>query len=356
MMKSANIPAASITILLASLLLFISACRPAKLPRKTFLVMGTVFTVTLPADRADYLEPAGVLSANALYEMENRLSFYQADSEIARLNQAAGAAPVPLAPETLAVLHAARRYGELSGGAFDITVAPLLQIWGLRGGPPPANPPAPKDLERIRRLVNFRRLEIGGRTARLELPGMQLDLGGIAKGFAVDEVARIMQRHGLTNVLLNLGGNLRALGAAAPGSPWRIAVQHPFAAGRVLGKLDLRDGEAAATSGNYERFVMIGGRRCAHILDPRTGRPAEGMASVTVIVAGHDAAMDADALSTTLFVLGSEAGAGFLRTNFPGCAALFVPNRQPLELHATSAFAARFIPAPEYAGLLRLIP
>ncbi len=337
-------------------MLFISACRPAALPHKTFLVMGTVFTVTLPADRADYLEPAGVLSANALYGMENRLSFYQADSDIARLNQAAGAAPAAVSPETLTILRAARRYGELSGGAFDITVAPLLQIWGLRGGPPPANPPAPDEREPIRRLVNFRRLKIGDRTARLELPGMQLDLGGIAKGFAVDEVARILQRHGLTNVLLNLGGNLRALGAAAPAAPWRIAVQDPFDSGRVLGALDLRDGEAAATSGNYERFVAIGGRRYAHILDPRTGRPAEGMASVTVIGAGPDAAMDADALSTTLFVLGLEAGAGWLQTNCPGGAVLFVPDRRPLELHATPAFATRFTPSPECAGLLRRLP
>ena len=123
-----------------------------------------------------------------------------------------------------------------------------------------------------------------------------------------------------------------------------------------MGKLALRDGEAVATSGNYERFVTIGGRRYAHILDPRTGRPVEGMASVTIITTGPDAAMDADALSTTLFVMGYEQGAGFLATNFPDFAVLFVPARQPLELYATPAFATRFTPAPEYANRVRLLP
>ncbi len=354
--SSPAIKAVGAAVLLGGLLLALTACRPAALPRKMFLAMGTVFTVTLPADRADYLEPAGVLSANALYGLENRLSFFNPDSDIGRLNQAAGAAPAPLARETIVILQAARRYGELSAGAFDVTVPPLLRIWGLRGGTAPGQPPASAALEEARRCVDYRRLEISNQTARLARPGMQVDLGGIAKGFAVDEVARIMVKHGLTNVLLNLGGNLRALGAAAPGVPWRIAVQNPFAAGRVLGTLALQDGEAAATSGNYERFVIIGGRRYAHILDPRTGLPAEGMVSVTVIGAGPDAAMDADALSTTLFVMGLEHGAGFLQTNFPGHAALFVPDRQPLELHATPAFAARFTPAPEYAGRLRRLP
>jgi len=351
-----SVTSAGIAVWLGGLLLALTACRPPALPHKTFLVMGTVFTVTLPADRADYLEPAGVLSANALYELENLLSFYRPDSDIGRLNQAAGAAPTPVAPPTLAVLRAARRYGELSAGAFDITVAPLLQTWGLRGGAPPRQPPAAAELDAARRRVDFRRLEIGNQTARLAQPDMQLDLGGIAKGFAVDEVARIMVKHGLTNVLLNLGGNLRALGASAPGQAWRIAVQNPFVPGQVLGVLELRDGEAAATSGNYERFVTIDGRRYAHILDPRTGRPTSGMAGVTVIGGGADAAMDADALSTTLFVMGIESGAGFLKSHFSRHAALFVPDRQPLEIHVTAEFAARFTPAPDQAGCIRLIP
>ncbi|MGI6087487.1 MAG: FAD:protein FMN transferase [Kiritimatiellia bacterium] len=355
-MKLANFPPVLRILLLAVLLSVMTACRQAALPHKTFLVMGTFFTVTLPADYADYLEPAGVLSANALYGLENQLSLFNSESDIGRLNRAAGGAPIPVSEETIAILRAAHRYGEISGGAFDITIPPLMKVWGLRGGPAPEHTPSPAALTEALQHVDFRRVEIGDQTARLASPGMQADLGGIAKGFAVDEVARIMLKNGLTNILINLGGNIRAQGYATPSAPWHVAIQNPFAEERVLGKLALRDGEAVATSGNYERFVTIGGRRYAHILDPRTGRPVEGMASVTIITTGPDAAMDADALSTTLFVMGYEQGAGFLATNFPDFAVLFVPARQPLELYATPAFATRFTPAPEYANRVRLLP
>lgn len=355
-MKLANLRTLSQTLLLAGLLSGMTACRPAALPHKTFLVMGTFFTVTLPADYADYMEPAGVLSANALYSLENQLSLFNSESDIGRINRAAGGEPIPAAKETIAILRAALRYGEISGGAFDITIPPLMKVWGLRGGQTPEQTPTPAALDEALRHVDFRRVEIGDGTARLAAPGMQVDLGGIAKGFAVDEVARIMLKNGLTNILINLGGNIRAQGYAAPNTPWHVAVQNPFAEGRVLGKLALHNGEAVATSGNYERFVIIGGHRYAHILDPRSGRPAEGMASVTIITTGPDAAMDADALSTTLFVMGREQGAGFLATNFPSFAALFVPDRQPIEIYATPAFAERFTPAPEYANRMRQLP
>ncbi len=333
-----------------------AGCRAPRLPQSTFLAMGAFFTFTLPADQADFREPVNVLSANILYDLEDLLSFYREGSDVSRLNMSAGSDFIDIAPTTITLLNTARRYSDLSAGAFDITVAPLLALWGLRGGAALKAPPTPEALEAVLPLVNYRHLEIENNAARLTLPGMQLDLGGIAKGFAVDEIARTMLQHGVKNVLLNLGGNIRVLGKAAPDKPWRVAVRDPFNGDRVLGWLDLRDGEAVATSGNYERFINIDGVRYAHIINPRNGQALTDMAAVTILSSSPDAAMDADALSTTLFVMGVESGANFLRANFPEQAALFVPNRQPLEIHVTPEFAMRLIVASDYTSTVKLIP
>jgi thiamine biosynthesis lipoprotein len=154
---------------------------------------------------------------------------------------------------------------------------------------------------------------------------------------------------GIRNAMVDLGGNLRCRGEPRPGEPWKIGVRDPFDRERLIGVLRLTDGWAVATSGNYERFVTIAGKRYAHILDPRSGYPVEGMAGVTVLA---PTATDADALSTTLFVLGPVKGRDVLARK-PGCHALYVPDRQPMEIRVSAGFRKFFTPEPSFADHVR---
>ena len=181
------------------------------------------------------------------------------------------------------------------------------------------------------------------------MPEMQLDLGGIAKGYAVDRAFEALRDMGETDFLINLAGNMRAHGRPAPTRPgWRIGIRNPFAEGTHFGTLVLADGEGIATSGSYERYVIIDGVRHGHILDPRNGRPVSGMIAVTVVATS---AMEADALSTALFVLGPEAGAELLQAH-PGCGAIFVPDVHPRRLRVTRGLKDRFRPEPAWRAVI----
>jgi len=341
--------------LVAGLVLFpaCAARRPA--PKQSFLAMGTLGSVSLPASEAGRLAEATAIVTNVLRDLEERCSVYRPESELSGLNARAGQAPVAVSRELRELLVLAKAYGDLSAGAFDVSVGPLMKLWGFNQNQPPTRPLTPGQVRPFLDKIGYRHIILSNDTAFLDQVGVQVDLGGIAKGYAVDRCCAELLKHGFSNALVNLGGNMRALGApgtsGAPGTPaqdlaWQIAVRHPFAPGQSLGKLSLSNGQAVATSGDYERFVTLDGRRYAHIMDPRTGFPVRGMAGITVLA---PTAVDADALSTTLFVLGIPEGLKILQQK-PGCAALFVPDRQPLEIRVTAAFAEQFRPDPEVAG------
>jgi thiamine biosynthesis lipoprotein len=170
---------------------------------------------------------------------------------------------------------------------------------------------------------------------------MQLDFGAIAKGYAVDQVWQTARERGLSNALIDLGGNLRAMGEAKPGrGGWLTGVRDPFTDSRLIARVLLYDGEAIATSGNYERFVEINGQRCAHIIDGRTAMPVTGMAGVTVVA--PDAAT-ADALSTALFILSIEKGKALLKEHYPDALALWIPDAQPLQIITTDKMEQRLL-------------
>ncbi len=310
--------------------------------------MGTYGSIMLSgADRGRADEWASI-AQNKLKELERAWSVFRSGSEVGRINAAAGDAPVPVSAVTRDAVAAAIRYGSLSGGAFDVTVGPLMKLWGFRSDVPPDQPPPPEAIRETLERVGFRRIVVGPNTVFLERPGMVLDLGGIAKGLAVDAVCEELRRRGARNFLVNLGGNIRVFGRVGPKRPWRVGVRDPFDREKLLGVLALESGEAVATSGNYERFVEIGGRRYAHILDPRTGRPVEGMAGVTVVARS---AGEADAMSTALFVLGVERGREALRY-VPGCHAVFIPDRRPAEAFVTGGLMRRM--QPEIGWMLRM--
>ena len=224
-------------------------------------------------------------------------------SEVARLNREATAGPTPIETEVGAVLETAARIGRESRGAFDISVEPLVRLWGFLGGTPQV--PSGADIDETRQLVGWDKVlwdsEAG--TLALASPGVKIDLGGIAKGHGVDMVADHLRAAGVTDALVDLTGNMVALGSPPGREAWTIGIRDPSDVHPHLGTLHL-SGAAIATSGNYQQFVSQDGRRYGHILDPRTGWPAEGLSAVTVVA---DRAIDADAWATALFVLGPEA-------------------------------------------------
>ena len=324
-----------------------SACSPRHPATQSFSSMGTMASVTVAAEYRERLSQSAEEVRAVFRRVENALSTYQRDSEISRLAAAAGRSPLALSAETYRALELSRQYGELTLGAFDVTVAPLVRLWGF-GGEARHNTPAPELIQERLRLVDFRRIELRGGRAFLPA-GMSIDLGGIGKGYAVDLGFEALRRSGIPAAMVDLGGNIRVLGQAEPGTDWTIGVRNPFEKERVLGKISLTDGMAVATSGNYERFVEMSGRRYSHIIDPRTGYPVEGMAGVTVISLN---ATVADALSTGFFVLGMNPSREVLR-KLPGTEVLFIPDRDPIEIWLTPGMARLFSPHPEFASSVR---
>lgn len=306
-----------------------------------FTGMGTIGSLILPHDAAPRA-PALVQAVSSLVSnLEVRLSVFNPQSDLSRLNASAGTGSVEVSTDTRAVLEMALQVGEESGGAFDVTVGPLMALWGFRGGLTAPHIPTDMEKEEALRKVGYHHLVMTGRLARLDQPGVRLDAGGIGKGYAVDRCWDRLRQGGEDRFLMNLGGNMRACGQPTPERKWTVGVRHPFKEGSILGKIKLPSGLAVATSGHYERFVMRDGVRYSHIMDPRTGSPVRGMAGVTVVA---PTAVEADVMSTTLFVMGSEAGLAMLAKTGRQVEALFVPDRQPVEIRMTPGMASLFEP------------
>lgn len=284
--------------------------------------MGTVAEFTMRTDGVT-AERAQKLAATAFREVNSNLSVFVQDSAVSRLNRGESVRVETLS-HLVEVLLLALETAEASDGAFDPTVNPLMRAWGFRGGTPSI--PSETAISNAMATVGWRRITLSSvenDSVLVSAGGAELDFGAIAKGYAVDFAYERLVENGFTDFLINLGGNIRVSGSPEPGrTDWNIAVRDP--SGRHPPSplpRPLRSGEAVATSGSYERFVEIDGHRYSHIIDPRTGIPVDnGLGSVSVIA---PSAMMADAYSTTLFVLGREAGAAFLSAH-PGCTAVFI--------------------------------
>jgi thiamine biosynthesis lipoprotein len=293
----------------------VTACQPRdELATYTGGTMGTTYhvTVTGPPGGASRDQVQACIDGT-LREVNARLSTYAAGSEISRLNRSRSPDWIPISPMLHAVLVAAQRVNRESGGAFDVTVGPLVALWGFGADtqtPAPVVTPAIDALAAARRSAGHELLELrgGARPAvRKRVPMLTLDVNGIAPGFAVDRIAACLEQNGFANYLVELGGEVRGHGHRADGRPWQVAVEAPLAGERVAyAGLDLRD-VAVSTSGDYRDFRMTtDGRRISHTIDPRTGRPVEhALASVTVV---HTSATMADAYATAFMVLGTDAG------------------------------------------------
>lgn len=335
-----------------ALLALLTGCRERpKINESSFTAMGTGGSLAIAATHPDQVPYYASAVKGILEELEAEMSFHRDTSDLSRLNRSAGGTPVPVSGHMYRVLELSKSFGERSGGAFDVTVGPLVRLWGFAGGTPPEDPLSPAAVQGALGNVGYQHLVLSSNTAFLDKAGVQADLGGIAKGYAADVCAQALLDRGATNFLVNLGGNMKAVGRPPLHRYWKIGVRNPFDRDNILGVLRLRSGMAVATSGNYERFVTIHGKKYAHILNPRTGMPVEGMAAVTVLA---PTAVEADALSTSLFVLGVEEGTRMLRGT-PGGEALFVLDRQPIEIWMTPGFRAAFSPIRQISGRVFVI-
>ncbi len=295
----------------AFLMLTGCAASGAEETERTFFAMDTVMQVRVFGDGG---EEAVQAVCDEVQRLESLLSRTQPESDITRLNQSAGGGTwVALDGETAEVLDMALRYGEETGGAFDVTIAPVMDAWGFGTSEEEYRVPDGTELAALLPLVDSGLLTLDreNSSARLETAGMEVDLGGIAKGYAADRAKAVLEEAGITSALLNLGSSTVGLVGGKPdGSPWRIAVRDPADESASLGTLALTDC-SVSTSGGYERYFEADGVIYHHILDPETGYPAEkGLLSVTVVT---DDGSRADAWSTALYVMGAEEALSFWR-------------------------------------------
>ncbi len=290
-------------------------CEPRRLYTDNRLLMGTFVEVTSRDKRA------AAIVFDEIKRVEDLLSKYKPSSEVSRLNTAgsirAGADLYRIVKISIGVTHETE-------GAFDITVAPLVDLWGFTTKRYAL--PAPEAVIRTLPLIGADKISLNPSENMIQfnVTGMKIDLGGIAKGYALDCAIQALRDHGIKDCLINLGGQVSAIGfkSAAPAinpfglirpQPWRVALKNPRTKG-LDADIEIRD-QSISTSGDYEQFFITGGKRYSHIIDPRTGYPADtGIIAVTVIAPDGTTA---DALSTAIFVLGKEHGEE-LAKKFPG--------------------------------------
>lgn len=285
--------------------------------------MATRFELVLWGEDASWLRAAGEEALEEIARLEALLSFYRPSSELSGINARAAADAVPTSPRLFHLLLRARELSAVTGGAFDITVAPLLQCWGFVGGT--GQMPGLLAIEAARELVGIRHvlLDEANYTVRFDRPGVMLDLGAIGKGYAVDCAIELLRECGVTRALLHGGGStVYAVGAPPDDIAWRVAVQRPFADDDAdeesyLAMLALCD-TSLSVSAPHGKWFLSEGRRYGHVIDPRSGYPASRSITAAVV---SSSATDGDALSTALLTLGPE-WLPDLERMYPGIGAL----------------------------------
>jgi len=273
---------------------------PAATATVDFFAMDTYMSIT--ANGVD--AKAAVDAAQAeVYVLENELSRNLPASEISKINAQSGLLPVTVSQETFDIIADAVSYSEKTNGAFDITIAPVMDIWGFTDSK--FRVPSAAEIQAVLPLVNWKKIVLDKTKLTVELPvkGMELDLGGIAKGYSSDKVQAVMHGYNITSALISLGGNVAVFGTKADGSLWKIAISDPAAPDSYIGVLTATD-VSVITSGGYERNFIKDGVTYIHIMDPALGTPVQSdLLSVSIVTADG---VQGDSLSTALFVMGKD--------------------------------------------------
>ncbi len=299
-------------VLLTGLLL--TACQPSageKVYRETrFLFDTEVYIEAYGGASSEDVQQAGERAMEQIATLDQAANFYAADSEITMLNEAAGLETVALSEDTFALLERALEIAELTNGAFNPAVGPFVELW--QTAKTDGVLPTEEEVALLLPLADYKKIELDAaqRTAFLQEEGMSVDLGAIAKGFAVERAVEILQEGGVESAIVRAGGNVYALGEKPDGTSWRVGIRNPFQLDETIKFVELHN-QAVDTSAIYEQNFSINGKEYGHIIDPRTGYPAEGTASSTIITTSPSLA---DALSTAVFILGHEEGAALIET------------------------------------------
>jgi thiamine biosynthesis lipoprotein len=281
-----------------------------KLHRQQSYVFGTLVEVTVYGEKEEKARQVTDQVLKDFDQMHQTLHAWQPGTlerinGILALARPDAPARAALPPGLVPILQDATRLSELGEGLFNPAIGNLVRLWGFHSDTFEARLPDPGEIERlVKANPRMTDLHIDGLMLTGANPAARLDLGGYAKGHALDLAAGYLKSQGVRNALINIGGNIMALGSKG-GTPWRVGIQHPRRAG-ALATLDLKDGEAIGTSGDYQRFFEINGKRYCHLIDPRTGWPADKTQAVTVIARGDRAGTLSDVASKPLFIAGPE--------------------------------------------------
>ncbi len=340
MKRSVIIPILAIPIFLMTL---ISCSGNRETPyTETYFALGTVCTITLYEKVNDF---KFIEAFEVIDKIEAKMSPVISGSELDMINSNAGLRAVKVSDETFLVIKEGIRYAEIDNSGFDISIGPLVNIWGI--GTENQRVPEENTIKNLLPLVGSENIVLNSedKSVYLTKKGMSIDLGGIAKGYAADEVKKFLLERGFTKGIINLGGNVLTFGEKSPGVKWKIGVQDPSdKRGNYIGTLTT-GASAVVTSGIYERFFIEDGKRYHHILDPDSGYPVDNsLLSITII---SDNAISADALSTVIFSEGLEKGIKLLET-FPGRDGVFITKEK--KVFTTTGIRESFnLNSPEFS-------
>jgi len=284
--------------------------------RKSMVLMDTLVAITVVTNSADRAEKAMDAAFAEIGRLDTLLNFFSEQSELSMINRNAGLSGVRVSPETMEVVEKAIEVSEKSGGAFDITIGPEISQWNFSLKIKPDD----KSIKKLLGLVDYKLIQVdkARSTVYLKEKGMLMDLGGIAKGYAADKAVEELKKKGIRSGLVSVAGDIKAFGLKPDGTRWRVGIRNPRsteASNEIMATVEINDA-AISTSGDYQRYLILDGKRFHHILDPKTGYPAQGCQGVSVI-AGDG--VYTDAFSTGVFVLGPEKGMELLqRMGFEG--------------------------------------
>jgi FAD:protein FMN transferase len=336
--KGAVVVALVVCVCLLAVLHFSNAGKgPIEANSGLQLVMGTFARVLVVADDSRAAQKCIDAALAEIHKVDNLMSDYKSDSDIGRANAEAAEKPVQVSASTYEVLQRSVGFSKLTGGAFDVTVGPLVELF--RTAEKDHIAPTPEQIAQAKTKVGFEKLTLDdrNRTVRFGVKGMRLDLGGIAKGYGIDKAIEATQRCGAIGALVDVGGDIRCFGTPPKGKDhWIIGVQDPNAAtespgqGGVLLRLKVNN-VAVATSGDYQQFVVIKGKKYSHIINRKTGTSATGLSSVTIIA---ENATDADALATGVTVMGAKAGLALIEKR-PNTEAILISSSPKYEITKT---------------------
>lgn len=322
-----------IVILLVSLLFGCSNKNITPISKSNFY-LGTIVTIKI-YDKAD--DEIFEKVFNRIKEIENKMSINVNESEVISINKNSGINYVNVSNDTFKVIEKGLYYSELSKGYFDITIGPLVKLWNI--GSEDARVPTAEEINEKIKKVNYKNVLLDKKNKEVFLrdTGMIIDLGGIAKGYAADEIKKILTQNGIKHAIINLGGNVYTIGSKPENSKWKIGIQNPIEnRGQYLGIVKVKD-KSVVTSGVYERYLEVDGKRYHHILNPYTGYPVENdLLAVSII---SDKSIDGDGLSTSIFALGLKDGKKLVES-LKGVDAIFITKDK--EIYITSGLIDNF--------------